>query len=248
MTPDWSPLRHSLAACRRDATDLAFWWRDDDAIEPTPALDRLTRLCVRTGVPVHLAIIPAHADARLASHIDPQHLIPVVHGWAHTDHSTGAHKKNEFLTPRAEAARETQQALTRMTSLFGAPLRTMFVPPWNRIDGQVIAALPAQGYTALSTFLPRRTATAAPGLRQINTHIDPIDWKNTRDLIDPDRLIAHTAALLEARRTGQADTGEPLGLLTHHLVHTDAIWTFSAHIINELLDGGATPWTMQHTA
>lgn len=245
MTPDWTPLRTALAAYRATGAALPFWWRDDDAVAPTPALDRLHALSAQTGLPVHLAIIPAHARPALVAAVDPEQLVPVVHGWAHADHSEAGQKSNEFLTPRAAATEEPGMAIARLQAMFGPDLRAMFVPPWNRINDDVIAALPAHGYDVLSTFTPRKSALAAPGLAQINTHIDPIWWKGTRDLVDPAQLIAQTAAHLDARRTGTEDAGEPLGLLTHHLVHSEAIWDFANAFVREMLDGGATPFVME---
>lgn len=247
MTYDWTPLRAALAACRRDGIALPVWWRDDDAVKATPALDRLSELATRLDLPVHLAIIPAHVQETLADDLAPRPLIPVVHGWAHKDHSGGAGKKNEFLTDREDAAHDVETALGRMRDVFGATLRPMFVPPWNRISDRVVKNLPAQGYTALSTFGPRKAVEAVHGLAQVNTHIDPIWWKGTRDLVAPDTLIAQACQHLEARRTGVEDASEPFGLLTHHLVHTEAIWTFTAAYLSELLDGGATPWTLENT-
>jgi len=247
MTTDWTPLRDALRACRRDGLDLPIWWRDDDAMSATPALDRLSNLSTSLGLPVHLAIIPAPLDETLVDFIPSAPLIPVVHGWAHADHSAGVGKKNEFLTPRADAKNETAAAMERMRAYFGTALRPMFVPPWNRISPQVVEALPSQGYTTLSTFGPRKSLEAVPGLARINTHIDPIWWKGTRDLVDPGQLIAQACQHLEARRSGTEDAAEPFGLLTHHLVHSEAIWTFTAAFVRELLDGGATPWTMEST-
>ncbi|WP_108836532.1 polysaccharide deacetylase family protein [Tateyamaria sp. Alg231-49] len=247
MNADWTPLRDALRAFRRDGIALPIWWRDDDAVSATPALDRLSDLSTDLKLPVHLAVIPAHLDETLVNFIVNAPLIPVVHGWAHTDHSAGVGKKNEFLTPRTDASDETAEAMKRMRARFGAALVPMFVPPWNRISPQVVQALPSQGYTALSTFGPRTSPEAAPGLVQINTHVDPIWWKGTRDLVDPAQLIAQACQHLEARRLGNDDRREPFGLLTHHLVHTEAIWTFTAAFLRELLDGGATPWTMEST-
>ena len=246
MTCDWAPLRAALAACRHERVDVPLWWRDDDAVAPTPALDRLATLSERTGLPVHLAIIPAHVDATLAHSMDPARFIPVVHGWAHHNHSTGADKKNEYLTPRDGAVAETGAALAKMTSVFGNRLRPMFVPPWNRISDEMVQTLAAQGYTSLSTFGPRHHRQAATGLSQINTHIDPIWWSGTRDLVPADQLILQASRHITARARGNEDKDEPLGLLTHHLVHTDDIWDFSVAFIQEMLEGGAAPWAMEN--
>ncbi|WP_299367893.1 polysaccharide deacetylase family protein [uncultured Tateyamaria sp.] len=245
MAHDWTPLRNALAACRRDGVAVPFWWRDDDAIAATPALTRLGELSADCALPVHLAVIPAHADQTVVDGAARFGMIPVVHGWAHADHSGGVGKKNEFQTPRTAAVDEAAQGLARMRMLFGDALCPIFVPPWNRIAETVTKTLGEQGFTALSTFGPRPASEAAKGVAQINTHIDPIWWKGTRDLVDPAQLIAQAAAHLDARRRGQEDADEPLGYLTHHLVHTDAIWGFSREFIHEMMSGGATPWTLE---
>ncbi|MEL6451145.1 MAG: polysaccharide deacetylase family protein [Pseudomonadota bacterium] len=245
MSADWTPLRHALVACRAQNIAVPFWWRDDDAVAPTPALDRLTDMARACGVPVHLAVIPSLADPQLARALDPAWMRPVVHGWAHADHSQAHEKKNEFLTTRSGAVPEAARALDTASALFGTALTPMFVPPWNRINAQVMAALPALGYRALSTFGARTAPLAAPGLTQINTHIDPIWWRGSRDLVDPDQLITQAAAHLDARRQGDEDGHEPLGLLTHHLVHSPQIWAFVQRFVQEMQDGGAAPWTME---
>ncbi|WP_299044059.1 polysaccharide deacetylase [uncultured Tateyamaria sp.] len=247
MQIDWTPLRTELAACRRDAVVVPFWWRDDDAIAPTEPLDHLETIAQRVGLSVHMAVIPAHATPALADRMDGQRLIPLVHGWAHHDHSGPREKKNEFLTERPGLAQDSARALDRMLALFGAGVRPMFVPPWNRIQPALLSGLADQGYTAVSTFGPRARAEAAPGLAQINTHIDPIWWKGTRDLVEPDAVIATACAHLSARRHGAEDATEPFGLLTHHLVHTPAIWAFTTGFLHEMLSGGARPWTMETT-
>ncbi|GIT87619.1 hypothetical protein ROBYS_26350 [Roseobacter sp. OBYS 0001] len=40
---------------------------------------------------------------------------------------------------------------------------------------------------------------------------------------------------------GQSDASEPLGYLTHHLVHTADVWDFTQQFVSELLDAGALP-------
>ena len=239
--PDWQPLRAALRACRAAGATPSIWWRDDDAVAPTHALDQVTALSEAVGLPVHLAIIPAGATDALARYCNGRPLIPVVHGWAHSDHSAPGDKKNEFLTPRADAMDDASRGLARLRTLFGDSLRPMFVPPWNRIHTDVITRLPMMGYTALSTYGPRATPEAVPGLAQVNTHVDPIDWKGTRSLIDAQTLIDRAAAQLTSRH----DADEPFGLLTHHLVHDPAIWAFAEAFLTEMQLGGAIPWQME---
>ncbi len=239
MQVDFSPINDALRACRAAGVEPRIWWRDDDAIEPTQALDRLIALAEDTGCPVHLAVVPKHAQDTLASHIANAPAVPLVHGWAHENHSPKGMKKAEFGQNRTGAKTELESALARMSELFSG-LLPVFVPPWNRVSTDLVPLLAAMGYVGMSTFQDRKTRYAAKGLVQVNTHIDPIFWRDTRDLVPPDRLVSLTAERLRARAEGLADSSEPLGLLTHHLVHTEAVWTFSKMWLCELLDGGAT--------
>jgi hypothetical protein len=172
--------------------------------------------------------------------------IPVVHGWRHVSHAAPPAKKAEFAAtrPLADRVSDASNALGHMRAGFGPRLSPIFVPPWNRVGADLAPALAGLGYRALSTYLPRPAPEAAPGLGQVNTHVDPIDWRGTRGLVDPDTMIARTAALLADRRSGAADADEPLGLLTHHLVHDAAIWDFADRWIAEMLDGPTIPWTL----
>ncbi|MFD2740445.1 polysaccharide deacetylase family protein [Sulfitobacter aestuarii] len=237
---DWSPLRRELARWRREERVLPIWWRDDDAVAVTPALHQLASLSAELALSVHVAVIPKYAEPALAAFCaDAPTLVPLVHGWAHQNNAQAAQKKSEFGHYRPEAPAETQQALDRLRGLFVADLLPVFVPPWNRISPDLIPHLAPQGYRALSTYTPRRAPCPAPGLLQINTHIDPIRWRGGGGLLDPERQIGDLAALLVERREGRQDNDEPLGLLSHHLVHDAAIWEFCRACLSELLTGGA---------
>lgn len=247
MTPDWSPLTTELDRWRADGLTLPLWWRDDDAIAPTSALDRLIDMSTRLDLPVHLAIIPAHAEPSLAQVVnDAPHLIPVTHGWSHHSHAPATEKKAEFGAhrPLEHVVNDARQGRAQMRALFGADAGHMFVPPWNRIAPTVMCALPALGFAALSTFTPRTKASPAPGLTQINTHLDPINWKSGKTLIDPSTLIEQITHQLADRRRGDADATEPYGILTHHLVHDADIWSFTEQLLTHLLAGPTRCWTI----
>jgi len=245
MTVDWANLDAELAIWRTEGLHLPIWWRDDDAIAPTAALDRLAALAEDLSLPVHIAVIPKHADPALAAYSKDRPLIrPLVHGWQHISHAPDGAKKAEFGHPRPDAAHELAQALNRMQQLFGDDLLPIFVPPWNRLDDGLLPVLADAGYVGVSAYLPRDNRIAAPGLVQINTHIDPIFWRGTRSLVPPDTLIADITKLLQDRRKGLTDPQEPLGFLTHHLVHDEDIWGFTHACLARLLDGGAVPSQM----
>jgi hypothetical protein len=245
MTPDWTPLDRELDRWTAAGLCLPVWWRDDDAIAPSPALERLDALAATHALPVHLAVIPQGATQALAEYVRATpNLIPVVHGWAHASHALQGAKKAEYpdTRPSEEMAVEAAQSLTRLSGLFGADLARMFVPPWNRISPRLVADLAGLGYCALSTFTPRDAAFAAPGLARINTHLDPVFWKSGRGLVAPETLIAHLVRQLTDRREGTVDNDEPYGILTHHLVHDEAIWGFTDALLSRLMHGPTRPW------
>ncbi|MEM7318280.1 MAG: polysaccharide deacetylase family protein [Pseudomonadota bacterium] len=247
MSVNWAPLTEELTLWRREKRKIPIWWRDDDAVDVKPNLDRLRTLARRLGIPVHLAVIPAGAtDALAKTVVSSPELIPIVHGWAHENHAPSDQKKAEFGShrPDQDLAADSARSLHRLGSLFGSDLRPCFVPPWNRICDAAITNLAAQGYRALSTYGPRKSVFPTPGLEQINTHIDPIDWRNTRSLVDRDKLIQQLVRTLVDRRLGRADHREPLGLLTHHLVHDEPIWDFTQSVLSRLLDGPVELWQM----
>ena len=234
---DWHPLRAALARARAADLSVPIWWRDDDAIVPTPELDQLSELSERTRVPVHLAVISAHADRALASYLAGRpHLKALVHGWTHENQAEAGLKKSEFPTCDQATIKRAQSGIDRLRNLIGPDLLPVFVPPWNRMDLKLVNDLKRMGYFGLSTFGPRSTSLSLP---QINTHIDPIFWRGHRGLVDPDLLIAQTVARMSARLEGREDGSEPLGYLTHHLVHTPEIWDFSERFLGTLLEGGA---------
>ncbi|MEO0390766.1 MAG: polysaccharide deacetylase family protein [Pseudomonadota bacterium] len=230
---DWSPLRAAITQ------DTQFWWRDDDAVADTPQLNRLIDLSQSTRCAVHLAVIPGHLHGSLPPRVAAQPgVIPLVHGWAHKDTSAPNAKTSEFVTARPEAISQLSEGLKVLEAAFSGRLMRVFVPPWNRISDDIAHQLAALGYAALSTFGPR-DRQADVGITRINTHIDPIDWRGTRGLTDPQMLIDQAAAQLRAY------PNEPIGLLTHHLVHDDAIWDMSERVLHTLLDGGAAPLDVQ---
>jgi hypothetical protein len=215
----WEDLRGELDAWGEAGRTATLWWRDDDAVGPSPALVRLTQLAAGHGVVPALAVVPTGAVAELPGEALLQH------GYAHTDH--GKAKKAELgpERPPTEVAGELAAGRRRLVDLFARRALPVLAPPWNRIAPAVVALLPGLGFRGLSAYRPRLAAEAAPGVVQVNTHVDIIDWKQRRFLGEApalDLAIRHFAD----RRQGRADAAEPTGLLTHHLVHDGPAWGF----------------------
>ncbi|TIU25023.1 MAG: polysaccharide deacetylase, partial [Mesorhizobium sp.] len=99
MTSDqiWQPLVEELACRQRADRKAEFWLRDDDAVDPTPALDRLLDLTGEFAVPVTLAVIPALTDEKLVARLDEApHATVAIHGWTHRNHAPEDQKKQEL--------------------------------------------------------------------------------------------------------------------------------------------------------
>lgn len=240
----WHALIAELDRWMRAGRHATFWWRDDDAIEPSAALDRLEAIARRAAVPVALAVIPTPTDPALAARIaDWPDLAVIQHGFAHINHAmTG--KKTELGADRPvdTVVAELDAGRRRLEHVFGPRSLPVLVPPWNRIHPSVIARLPALGLGGLSTYGMRAAAAPVPGLVQVNTHVDIIDWRGGGGFAGEDAVLDRTVAHLRARRDGTADPDEPTGLLTHHLVHDEACWRFTERFVAMTAGHPATRW------
>ncbi len=233
----WRPLDDALARAAGLGKTLSFWWRDDDAATVTEALERLLALRDRFALPLALAAIPERFDPSLADRISEILSVRLmVHGWRHKNHAAGDVKKAEFGADRAlgHLTVDALNGLKRMQETINARhsslLIPVFVPPWNRIAGKLVPQLPHLGFTGLSTFGDR--PPPVPGLRQINCHIDPVDWRKERSLVPQEAIIATLVRAITERSDGATD--EPIGILTHHLVHDEAIWEFCEALLERL--------------
>lgn len=234
---DWSPLRSELRAWRAADLRLPFWWRDDDAVEASHALERLSEMGQETELPIHLAVIPEFCTPGFAKYFADVNFRVVVHGFAHVNHAPADMKKSEFGVFRRDGSTDLRRSSKLLSEKLPSLVYPMFVPPWNRIDPGYLSELHDCGFDFLSTFQPRHAKFAAPGIVQVNTHIDPIDWRGSRSLVEPEDVIARVVANLQDRRAGRTDNEEPLGYLTHHLVHDEAIWEFSKAFLIEMREG-----------
>jgi hypothetical protein len=100
------------------------------------------------------------------------------------------------------------------------------VPPWNRIDREIEAALPGLGYAGLSAFGSLDRVAGEGGLARIDCHLDVFGWKPTRRFRGDARLLADLREQLALRRGERRLADAPLGIMTHHLVHDTQCWAF----------------------
>ncbi len=247
-TAGWSGLVGELDQWGEEGRVATLWWRDDDAVTASYRLDRL--VSVAGDVPISLAVIPAAADPGLAALIahlsrSPQAtcLSVLQHGWCHTNRAVDG-KKSEFPPERScYAVRSDLTAgRARLTALFGIRALPVLVPPWNRFASCFLPLLSACGLGAISHVKPRRTRWPAPGIAEVNVHIDLVAWADDRGFIGQGAALSGIVRHLRARRLAQVDAHEPTGILTHHLVQDEATDVFLRRLVAITKGHSATRW------
>ena len=190
----------------------SFWWRDDDAALPSPALERLMSF----DVPLALAVVPQAAVPELF-HLLKDSVSVLQHGTDHRNRAAPGEKKTEF--PAAEpdelALERLVAASQRLRKMAGERALPVLVPPWNRIRPPLAEKLGSIGMTGLSCD---GKARAVRGLKQVNTHIDIVAWREGKRFVGEEQALSAALELMEVT--------DPVGWLTHHAVHDEAAWRF----------------------
>lgn len=243
VSAGWNEFASEIGRWRDAGRPIEFWWRDDDATHPTSALERLLRLATHFNVPLALAVVPAQADPALFALL-PAEADVLQHGADHSNRATLGDKKTEYPANEAMATALARLAdgRQRLSEFAGARSLGVLAPPWNRIAAPLLPRLASCGFRGLSRYGPRSSAQAAPGLLQVNTHVDIIDWKGSRGFAGVEQGLSQATRHLVARRQGVANASEPTGWLTHHACHDEEAWTFLADLFDRLRSEPGVRW------
>jgi hypothetical protein len=228
MPAPYCDLARALDLWTEAGRTALFWWRDDDAAEPTAALTRLSALSEEHGIEVAVAVVPARAtDALPAALRHAGNVAVLQHGYEHRNHAPAGAPAVECggVRPVEEVLGELSEGRRRLTGLLGARALPILAAPWNRIDRPVLERLKEAGFRGASAFGPRAAMHGAHALAIANAHVDPMNWR-ARRFAGVEKALSGILGELQARLTGAADPEEPLGLLTHHLDHDEELWTF----------------------
>lgn len=229
-------LKQHLDHLAGQGQQVTFWLRDDDAVLPTDALERLLSLTQVHKVPLALAVIPEETGQALVDRMSVlSHVRVCVHGWSHRSYSTPPAKKQELGLdrPLKTVIDELQTGFDKLQALYGTQFEPMLVPPWNRIAPEIVEALGPIGFQSLSVF-GREQAAVLPVL---NTHVDLMDWRGTGGGKPSDQLFAEVLAWLTDEHPVPA-----IGVLAHHLVHDDNAWAFLEDFLALTADHPACCW------
>ncbi|HEY3949565.1 polysaccharide deacetylase [Phenylobacterium sp.] len=228
-------LALELRRWRRAGRTARLWWRDDDAAGSATTLerlllDRLVAVARKAGTPVTLAVVPSGELSGLAVRLaEAPALVSVAqHGTDHQNRRAGA-AAGEL--PHDWTAAQVREALNhgwaRMATLPRAI--KVFMPPWNDLHPALAAVLAEEGYQALSASGGLGEA-AGSGLPRLDGHLDLMRWRGGVRFRGRGRFAANlTAELRRRRRARRWDA--PIGLLTHHLAHDAAAWSFLAEFL-----------------
>ena len=243
----WQWLGKELDRWAEAGMQARFWWRDDDASAPGAELDRLLALSAESGVPLALAVIPHRLHAELPASLSarlPPRLRVLQHGYAHCNHAAPGQPKLELGGERAPAQiiSDLKRGNELLRDSFGERFLPVLVPPWNRIDADLLPRLGEAGLGGISTMKARVLAWPAPGLFQVNAHLDPVHWRHRHGFIGIYPAIAILLQHLIAKRQGYRDAAEPTGVLTHHLEQNAAVWRFCAELFEFIGAHPAAGW------
>lgn len=217
---------------------VEFWWRDDDVQAPSPALTRLLAISDQYRLPLALAAVPDGVSIGLPAGLADSPGVSILqHGFSHRNHAPDNERKMElgWHRPVDTIRQQIRAGELALRGLFAERFVAIMVPPWNRIAEEVVELLPALGLIGLSTLGPRPRVYPVAGLKQLNVHVDIINWKNRcflGEMACTEQLLNH----LQAKRLGGADPGEPTGIMTHHLAHDEQCWTYLEDLFDLLAE------------
>jgi len=237
----WPYLTEELNHWRDNGATATFWWRDDDAVEPTQKLENILNLALNT--PLAFAVIPARATKTLAEKLREYPAVAVLqHGWNHKNWDPKGNNEYPANRSKNDISQELARGRVRLEALFGPQFMPVFVPPWHAFDHKFLPLLPQNGLCWISRKGPRAEINVTNGLRQINVHVPLIAWSDPPSFNNEDFYLEKIVRHLRGRRLGLLDASEPTGLLTHHLVQNNPSYDFISKLIEKTSDNPAAAW------
>ncbi|MEM5529201.1 hypothetical protein WN093_10275 [Gammaproteobacteria bacterium AS21] len=206
---------------------IKFWWRDDDAIADSDALQTMLTMAHDYAIAVHLAVIPNKLQDSLNVIKNAQHKalsFVLQHGVEHKSFALADQRKIELGGSQNSEQLVNKLALgrQRLQQVFDEQYLDILVPPWNRISDDIVTALPEIGYRQLSVLGGAKLVETD---FHLNVHIDIINWKQ-RVFAGEDVILNNIIDHLRNKRLGIDKSQKPCGLMTHHLDHDQQCWQF----------------------
>ncbi len=242
----WHDLDEELARWAGLGRRAGLWWRDDDATVPGPCLQELIELSLKSKVPVAIAVIPKAAEDALGQVLaELPDTRMLVHGLRHENRAPKPEKKAEFgpHRPLHEMLGDAEIAWEILADRFPGLALPVFVPPWNRIDNDLVPRLPKARLQGLSRFGPRTESfSGCTNFVECNCHLDLIDWRGGHGFVGRELALEILVAHLRARRDGTVDGSESSGVLSHHAVMEQAGWDFLQELFIRTQESDVAHW------
>ena len=242
----WAALDQELGRWQDAGKAASFWWRDDDATQPSAVLDRLLDISGRHGIPVAIASVPKFLSADLPARLRGCAIVDVLqHGFAHQNHAAGKGEGAWELGLHRGAERvlgELQSGYRIMQAAFADQFIPVVAAPWNRIDRRLFPGLRDLGFIGASAFGERAPPPRLTRFIEVNAHLDLLSWKGAPRFRGEMAAVRDILEHLNRRRLGLTDAEEPTGILSHHLSLDEAAWQFLAELITFLARHPGASW------
>lgn len=239
----FKPLINELNRWLDEDLTATFWWRDDDAITYTQELDTLCFLSHQYNIPLSLAVIPKHLDMHLAQDIQKalgtkaSNISILQHGYSHDNYAPSTEKKHELGNhrPHDVILSELSQGYQKLNNCFGKQFAPIIVPPWNRMDNDVIASVLESDHSFLGvsqmgapTLAEKIAHEKLEKFKEINIHVDILNFKDKNNVkfAGNEQVVQSICHHLSMRRENKTQANIPTGIMTHHLVHDQESWNF----------------------
>ena len=225
-----------------------LWWRDDDAGEPCVELDRLFSLSDQHAAPCGLASIPVRAGEPLRKAVSDHPFIWILqHGYAHINHAPSGNGAWELglHRPTSVVLDELRDGMLKLSQLFKGRFVPVVVPPWNKMDSELLPYLPVMGYRGVSASYKRHRPVPPGDLKIADAHCDLLTWKdkvNGAKFAGSEKCVTSLVNHLKDKRSGVVDESEPTCVLTHHLEMDDEAWEFMDTLLSVISGHPAAQW------
>ncbi len=213
---------------RRQGGEVRLWFRADDTAAASNEFSRIIKIFTGRRVPLALAVVPAWLTkprAQMLRQLDSRLFTMHMHGWRHVNYEPAGMKKCEFgaARPAADKRADVQKGRGKLAALLGGRFEPVFTPPWNRCDGETLAALADLAFAGVSRT-PGAKPAAPAAMREMNVYVD----LHTRKEPCPERSLAEL--LLELENTLAAGGG---GVMLHHQLATPTADVFLDRLLQE---------------
>ena len=247
----WKNLENELKAWMDEGKKVKLWWRDDDAADLTDSFKKLLDLITRGSPPIVIAAIPSQISSKTVTAINTmpnKNIFVAQHGYSHSDNSSLGQKKIELGGEYSLECIKLQLKIGRaiLEKRFPKRFVPVLVPPWNRIDPEIIPHLSHLNYLAISAFGTEDPYVVEIGLKELNCHIDIINWRNRRRFLGQDNILSIVCQLLRKYRSQKKVHDLPIGLLSHHIRHDKYAWSFLEKFFDFTYGHPAVDWPDLH--